>query len=80
MEEGEGRSTSLLLRLRSSEGVVLDRGVVNWVHQETYTFKLIFFLLQKKDKFPICPSEADSSDQNHYRMDVGRTLPSYFII
>ncbi len=37
MEEGEGVGegvgSSLLLRLRSSEGVVLDRGIVQWVHK-----------------------------------------------
>jgi hypothetical protein len=30
---GEGVGSSLLLRLRSSEGVVLDRGIVQWVHK-----------------------------------------------
>ncbi len=37
MEEGEGvgegLGSSLLLRLRSSEGMVLDRGIVQWVHK-----------------------------------------------
>jgi hypothetical protein len=30
---GEGVGSTLLLRLRSSEGVVLDRGIVQWVHK-----------------------------------------------